>query len=102
LTSLCIAAVFIAVHRRNNLCAVHRRRISDLVIKNYFARISNIKQSSNVVSFADIQHSLHMRPTPSPPIIEGVTQRLPPGPFLQTSAATASSRCATVARLGGP
>jgi len=45
LTSLCIAAVFIAVHRRNNLCAVHRRRISDLVIKNYFARISNIKLS---------------------------------------------------------
>jgi hypothetical protein len=102
LTSLCIAAVFIAVHRRNNLCAVHRRRISDLVIKNYFARISNIKQS-NVVSFADIQTQLaDMRPTPSPPIIEGVTQRLPPGPFLQTSAATASSRCATVARLGGP
>ena len=59
--------------------------------------------SNSAPEFADIQTQLaDMRPTPSPPIIEGVTQRLPPGPFLQTSAATASSRCATVARLGGP
>jgi hypothetical protein len=71
--------------------------------KNYFAHQQHQQSKNNVVSFADIQTQLaDMRPTPSPPIIEGVTQRLPPGPFLQTSAATASSRCATVARLGGP